>query len=346
MATIVEEQYRVNMYLDTNILVDYVEKKYPLLNKSIDFLAQSPFVNLRSSHYVLFEFTEVRKVGLFWQKAAPNDSEDYKKARNTIRSCWKYNGRDYNEFKADISAQVKSELEMLRSGLSLDFDDHVLHEELVYPTNSLCLATKISKEDCLVMISCMNPYKQQKLDHCLLLSRDEQYYKAYEENKDEAEKVFSDSGLNKPTMIRTESLQVDEHGTKYNLYENDEHVDIVQFWKSLILKTIKGKLSDTYVGSTYLHGASEVARKCIYFNMDGDDKILKKSEGLVFITRDLSDVVILGGPFEFWNNEKVELPHSNPDDPKYSFLAHGMKPEVLNKLRETGNLVFYYDLVS
>jgi hypothetical protein len=67
---------------------------------------------------------------------------------------------------------------------------------------------------------------------------------------------------------------------------------------------------------------------------------------LVFITRDLSDVVILGGPFEFWNNEKVELPHSNPDDPKYSFLAHGMKPEVLNKLRETGNLVFYYDLVS
>ncbi len=345
MAIIVEEQYRVNMYLDTNILVDYVVKKYPLLNKCIDFFAQCPFVNLRSSHYVLFEFTEVRKVGLFWQRAAPDDKEDYKRARATIRRCWKYNGRDYNEFKADISAQVKSELEMLRSDLSLDFDDHVLHEELVYPTNSLCLATKISKEDCLIMISCMNPHKEQKLDHCLLLSRDEQYYKAYRENKDEADKIFDDCGLNKPTMIRTESLQVDEHDTKYNLYEDDEHVDIIQILKNLILKTLKGKLLDNYVGVTYLHGVSEMAKKCIFFNMDGDDKTLKKSEGLVFITKDLSEVVILGGPFEFWNNEKVDLPHSNPDYPNYSFLTHEMNTNVLEKLREDGNLVFYYDLV-
>ena len=33
---IVDEKYRVNIYLDTNILVDYIEGTYPLLNKSID----------------------------------------------------------------------------------------------------------------------------------------------------------------------------------------------------------------------------------------------------------------------------------------------------------------------
>lgn len=29
---IVDEKYRVNIYLDTNILVDYIEGTYPLLN--------------------------------------------------------------------------------------------------------------------------------------------------------------------------------------------------------------------------------------------------------------------------------------------------------------------------
>lgn len=38
---IVDEKYRVNIYLDTNILVDYIEGTYPLLNKSIDYVFMS-----------------------------------------------------------------------------------------------------------------------------------------------------------------------------------------------------------------------------------------------------------------------------------------------------------------
>ena len=343
MAVVVEEKYRVNIYLDTNILVDYVEKSYPLLNRSIDYLAQCPFVNLRSSHYVLFEFTEVRKVRLFWEKSAPGDTTDYNKAKVIIRSNWKYNGRDYNDFKGDIINQVKAELDIIRTGLQIDFDEHVLHDELVYPTNSLCLATKISKEDCLVMISCMNPDKGKKLDHCLLLSRDEQYYKAYCENVQEADNVFNICQLDKPPMIRTENLQVGGHGAKYNLYDNTSQCDIEMFWIGLILATIKDKLSGEYVGKTYIHGANEVAKKCIFFEMDGQDKTLKESDGLCFIANDLSIITILGGPFEFWNNQKISLPYSNPEDSKYSFLKEDIKPEILGKLREGGNLVFYYN---
>ena len=66
---IVDEEYRVNIYLDTNILVDYIEETYPLLNESINYLSSCPFVNLRSSHYVLFEYTEVRKYNLFMSKS-------------------------------------------------------------------------------------------------------------------------------------------------------------------------------------------------------------------------------------------------------------------------------------
>ena len=62
---IIPSEFRINVYLDTNILVDYIENKFPLLTKSIKYLSECPYVNLKSSHYVLFEYTEVRKFNLF-----------------------------------------------------------------------------------------------------------------------------------------------------------------------------------------------------------------------------------------------------------------------------------------
>lgn len=345
-TTIIEPDYRVNVYLDTNILIDYVENQFPLLTKSIDFLVQCPFVYLRSSHYVLFEFTENRKLKLFWEKADPAKSEVYSKIKYKIKQSWnwKYNNREYAEFRDDITNQVEAELNMFRDQLDINFDEHVLHEGLVYPTNSLCLQTKISKEDCLVLVSCMNPLKDLKLEHCLLLSRDEQYYKAYNENSAESDKVFTDNGLQKPILIRTGELSLGEQEPQYNLYDDNERVDIKNYWVGLILKMLKTQRLDNYVGATYVHGATESARKCIYFDMDGDNKTLKETPGLYFVFNDLSGATILSGPFEFWNNEKVELPHTNPDFPKYSFKTDGVDEEVLNKLRENGNLVFYYDV--
>lgn len=342
--SIIEPEYRVNVYLDTNILVDYVEKTYPLLNKSIDFLAQCPFVNLRSSHYVLFEFTEVRKLRLFWTKADPTKTESYEKVRYSIKKTWEYNCRTYDDFKTEISGIVSSELELIKNSLQLNFDEHVLHKGLVYPTNSLCLASKISKEDCLVMVSCMHPDKDVVLDHCLLLTRDSQYFKAYSDNRADADRVFGENELNTPVLVRTEDLRIKEQGTQYNLYNNDGHYDIEQYWIWLITTTMKSNQASMYVGTTYEHGGNEIAKKCVYFEMDGDNKVLRTSSGLYVVFNDLSQKAILAGPFEFWNNQRVDLPHTNPDFPKYSFKMEDITPELLNKLRENGNSVFYYDI--
>lgn len=344
-SNIIEENYRINVYLDTNILFDYVENQFPLLTKSIDFLAQCPFVYLRSSHYVLFEFTENRKIKLFWEKADPTKSEEYGKVKYKIKQSWKHNNREYTEFREDITKQVEIELEMFRNQLRIDFDEHVLHEGLVYPTNSLCLQTKISKEDCLVMVSCMNPFKDTRLDHCLLLTRDEQYYKAYNENTVESNKVFNDNGLQQPMLIRTEELSLGGRSPQYNLYDNNGKTDIENYWKALISNVLRSIRSVEYVGTTYEHGATEAAKKCLFFKMDGSDKTLKESSGLFFVFNDLTKATILSGPFDFWNNnERVALPHSNPEFPKYSFKTEGLDADLLSKLREKGNLVFYYDV--
>ena len=341
---IIEPEYRVNVYLDTNILFDYVEGQFPLLTKSIDFLSQCPFVYLRSSHYVLFEYTENRKLKLFWEKADPTKSEDYSKVKYRIKQNWEYHGREYSEFKDDIRNQVEAELNLFRDQLDINFDEHVLHEGLVYPTSSLCLQTKISKEDCLVMVSCMNPFKDTKLEHCLLLTRDEQYDKAYNANTAESDKVFNDSGLQKPVLIHTEKLSLGEHAPQYNLYVKDGRNDIENYWVGLILTILKTLRSEKYVGTTYLHGSAENAKKCLFFEMDGVEKTLFETTGLYFVHNDLSGATIVSGPFEFWNIEKVSLPHSNPKFPKYSFKTDGLDGELLGKLRENGNLVFYYNV--
>lgn len=340
---IVEEAYRVNIYLDTNILIDYVEGQYPLLNRSIDYLALCPFVTLRSSHYVLFEFTEVRKAQLFWEKADPNKSHPFdNKVKSVIKTSWEYNNFEYATFKDVITSQVLAELELFRAKLGIDFDEHVLHENLVYPTSSLCLATKISREDCLVMVSCMHPDVELKLDHCLLLTRDSQYYKAVQENETDVKKVFDANDLEPPILIRTESLQDEGSGTQHNLYNGLVGTNIEEFWRSLILNTIKRNRSSQYIGQTYSFGVDGIAAECIYFEMDGDDKTLRESEGLYFIGRELSLRTVISGPFEYWNNgNAVSLPHSNPDFPKYSFRKEGITPGLLTKLREKGNLVFY-----
>ena len=179
---IVDEKYRVNIYLDTNILVDYIEGTYPLLNKSIDYLCSCPFVSLRSSHYVLFEYTEVRKYHLFMSKSGKTKCTSFKdrlyslfRKKNKeldkdalkakIKKTWNRNSVDYNHIKVEVINKIQEELNILRNNLNLNFDEHVLHELLVFPTNSLCLSTKISKEDCLVLVSCMHPKEDEKLEH-------------------------------------------------------------------------------------------------------------------------------------------------------------------------------------
>lgn len=342
LSMIVEEAFRVNIYLDTNILVDYVGRKFPLLNRSIDYLAQCPFVKLRSSHYVLFEFTEVRKANLLWKIADSDETHPFSSVKSTIKKEWKYNGVDYATLKTEITDTVLTELDFFRNSLGIDFDEHVLHEKLVYPTSSLCLASKISREDCLVMVSCMHPDEELKLDHCLLLTRDAQYYKAVQENDAEVRKVLKDSELEPPILIRTESLQVEGNGTQYNLYNDDAGINIEEFWCSLILSNIKRNMASQYVGQTYSFGADGIAAECIYFEMDGNDKTLQESTGLYFVSRDLSFRTIIAGPFEYWNKGNVvSLTHCNLDFPKYSFRKEGIAPEMLVKLREKGNLIFY-----
>ena len=354
---IVDEKYRVDIYLDTNILVDYIEGTYPLLNKSIDYLCSCPFVSLRSSHYVLFEYTEVRKYRLFMSKSGKTKYTSFKDRlyslfrkkekkldkdalKAKIKRTWNRNSVDYNHIKVEVINKIQEELNILRNNLNLNFDEHVLHELLVFPTNSLCLSTKISKEDCLVLVSCMLPKEDKKLEHCILLSRDNQYYKSYQDNISDVDSVFQATNLELPQFINTNKIKYQQN-KQLNLYK-DTSIDITDVWNDIICSALKSKHSDSYIGETYFFGKSGISSQCVYFDTMNPDITLQESEGLLFISKDLKTKISIAGPFEYMNNgNKITLPYQNPEFTKYSFLPNSITPDILEKLRQKGNLVFY-----
>lgn len=352
---IVEEKFRVNIYLDTNILVDYFEKNYPLLNTSINLLAKSQFVNLRSSHFVLFEYTEVRKANLFRKILVSNERLSVWKRLQTllcrgkrkrffnkayIKQCrWCIGGEDYDTYASEITSQVEEEVSFIKEELNIDFDEHVLHSQLIAPTIKLCLGSKLSKEDCLVILSCVLPKEETRLSNCAILSRDKDMFRSFEEKRPEINQLFKNRGLTIPVLVKSTSVN-----GRVDLYSNSG-VDLQECWNKVICGLIIQNNASDFIGRTYSYGATGPSAKCVYFMLNDRNAELKPMTELYFIAKDLSWVKHVKVDAPFWNKGKeVSLPHSNPDYPKYSFMPSGLLPEDLLRLREEGALVFYaYD---
>lgn len=343
----VEEKYRVNVYLDTNILLDYIENVSQSLNYSIEYLANNPFVYLRSSHYVLFELVENRKARLFFERTK-NEGDKYEK--RSLKRSWSNNGHDYTEYKAEITQQVLKDVSHLKEDLNIDFNEHVLHEGLLLPTNEVCLNTKVSKEDSLVTVSCMNPKLNVPIDYCLIMTHDRQYCHSFADAKNDISDVFARKNMKMPKLINVLQFPINKGGDYVDLYNVSSKDSLIQYWDDLILSSLKEMLNDIYIGGTYKFGSKGIPARCIYIDAsETRGKQLRSSDGLICISKDLKRWKIIDNskevPIEYWNmGTKIALPILIDEKPKYSFYKKDIKDEELLWMREKGNLVFYYDL--
>ena len=340
MAYFVDEQFKLNIYLDTNILVDYIESASSVLVESLDFLAQSAFVILRSSHYVEYEMTEVRKKRLFYYKVRnryPLKGESLAE----IKQTWELDGKKYDEFREEITQTVISEFGMLEEKLGVRFDDHVLHNKLIYPTRDLCLATKVSREDSMVMVSCMYPNQDELLEYGVLMSNDKQYISASVQSKDKINEVFQKYGIHLPVLLNAKELN---NGSELLNMLEDKDIDkenLHSFWTVFLLNLIRKKNQKTYLGHTIKIGKSKRAADLVFIDIEEPSKQLIDSSGLFFVLNDLSGTIEIGKDFDYWDDKSsVSLPHVNTDDTEYSIKPQ-INLELLAKIQERGNLVFY-----
>ncbi len=340
MTAFVEDRYKIHIYLDTNILVDYVEQNNAYLNRSLEYLSNCPFVILRSSHYVEFEFVEVRKRNEFFKcvrGTLPVSNED-----TSFVKEWILDGKTYDEYKTTVINKVEEDLKKIKEQLDIDFDDHVLHEKLIEPTKDICLSTNISREDTLVMVSCVFPKPDYKLPFGVILSNDKQYKDAFDNSKDTIENTFKKKEISIPSFLSIKQLQYEKE-TIINLNVQDINIDITLLWNWIVRQMIMKKHCDAFVGETIV--PMKRLTNCIAISKKDAIPTIYDSEGLVFIPNDLSRTIIIEKNKNYWNSgvEITELPYTNTADVEYN-LEVSCSESDMNVLCKKGNLVFYYNL--
>ena len=359
METIIDKCFKIDFFLDTNILVDYIQGENKKLVDSLEFLANSDFVTLHSSHYVEFEFTEVRKRNEFFRiahgKYPPKDflkeknsfwnwlKQKFHKvtnAKNYGTKNWKDSGFDYLDYKEDIGKVIKDDIVKLKNQLHIDFDDHVLHEKLVHTACEIVLETKISREDSMVLVSCVLPTPVDYLDFCVILTNDNQYYNAYMNSKKTIDGI-----LDKENIPHIHKFLNTKHIGNVNLYSS-ESIDIKSFWNEILIKLIKSKNKSSYLGHTIIPNEKSRKRGDVWFDIEDKKKELFNSEGLVFIDKDLTLVLSVSKDFDYWQNSKCEtFPYSNSEDTEYS-MHPNIDESMMIKLQEKGILVFYDNIID
>lgn len=349
MTSYIDPKYRIDIYLDTNILVDYIEGNYPALTYSLDYLAQTGYVTFRTSQYVLYEFGEVRKYNIYLSslslKPEHTDMEGKKLKSLIKRDNWKYNGTEYKDpVRTLIETQVLEELDDLEEKLSLETNLHLLHRELYQPSLLCVLKTPISKEDGLVLTSSILPKEDVRLDYSVILSGDKAYGTAFNEN------VHVISTINGLDNVHIEFLKITEledpqSGRKVNLRDcKIDNAIIRDLWNHIILKLLCGKNALHFVGKTYKFGTNN---KYVFFEREENSLPLQSDGNFNIIPKDLSISPLFSG--DELGIQHYGTPITTPHQPKiegdkkirYSFLAIGSLKDHMELLSQEGNLIFY-----
>ena len=359
MAFHVDDRYRVNLFLDTNILVDFLDGTFPNFNNSIQYLISSRFASLKSSHYVIYELIEVRKREHFLRQVVEKRLKDKVSISKLVgrKGIWEFDTVKYDHHKAVVKAMILQEKEKIANDFGIDWEHNLLHEDLLKPTLELCLETTISREDSLVLLSCTYPNKNEKEKHIILLTRDRLFSKSY--NNDDVSAIFDEHELAVPEIIRTSNVECKNKYNEDTPLKLDHYNDqvctkeqIEQFWTQKLKELIIEKNSETFLGYTYERRGD----KCLFFELE-EGKSLNKDIGLTIIGKNLDFIYFTRIISEFWNNTKIEnypfvkdneksrisfIPYDTDDN---GVIVDFRDTQLLTKMKEKDNLIFINNVI-
>lgn len=169
---------------------------------------------------------------------------------------------------------------------------------------------------------------------------DAYYYNAYRNSKKTIDGI-----LDKESIPHIHKFLNTKHIGNVNLYSS-ESIDIKSVWNEILIKLIKSKNKSSYLGHTIIPNEKSRKRGDVWFDIEDKKKELFNSEGLVFIDKDLTQVLSVSKDFDYWQNSKCEtFPYSNSEDTKYS-MHPNIDESMMIKLQEKGILVFYDNIID
>ncbi|MFZ4454938.1 MAG: hypothetical protein ACOYOT_01825 [Bacteroidales bacterium] len=344
------EEYEINFFVDTNILSYLVDNTYPLLNDFLNELRSISLVNLISSEYVLLEFLGIRKREHYIRESLSSFQSSGK--RINVSSLLKYHNQyslpeiDFHELLPEIKKKIDGEKESITTDFGISFNCK-FHDKLYNPTSEICLSTKISKEDSLVLVSSIIPLDGKVNENVIILTNDSDFPKWYSEV--DINHIFKALVVPRPTLQDIKKIG-NSNGRIINLTDNkgayDQRVITTDYLKKVFLE-IK---NDLFLGETFTPRGVDIPCNCITF----DCKVGRTLFSNIYVT-------IVGGNFDFiytpsnkitfWSNGKpIESCgfEANESISNLSFVVEIddtdklIEKEIIQKLKEPGNLIIFH----
>lgn len=340
------EKFQINFFLDTNILCYLIDNTFPTLTAFIKALKEMPVVQLYSSEYVLAELFEVRKKEDYFHEVWERAKKDGKFIN--ISSFIKYNKRyeipDY-EYKGDLAEAVKKkvneDVEKITNEFKIDFLNS-FNDKLLGPMKGICLSTKISREDSLVLVSSVYKNSTEEIsERVILLTGDKDFYDWATSSKSEISTVFNPGKTPDIEHIGSLGNGVASYtGGIQSLKTDIENVEdlAIQYVTSYLMDTYKDRL----LGNVTIRECADAPKHLIAFKAETD---LKDNELYTFIlTKDLSFLYSPKPISKLYHcGNQIEVPFS-PEEGNdiVTFVCDENDEEVFNAVNVEGNLVFIH----
>lgn len=118
------------------------------------------------SRFVTFEYIGIRKLEHYLRKlySSTNGKMNFSSALK-YRNEFKAPELDYEQCYESIKLDIEAELTKLNDDYGIQYEDNILHQGLWHPHQELLLSSRISKEDCLVLLSSIFPQDMVRESH-------------------------------------------------------------------------------------------------------------------------------------------------------------------------------------
>lgn len=338
------------IYLDTNILSYLIDNTYPSLTKLLLKLKDTCLFDLISSDFCKSEFVGIRKREHYLRLSVQKATEGNKKMN--FSSLLKYHNQfgsqevPFADVIDEIKTNVTSELESITTNYGIDFCCE-LHSGLTLPANDICLSSKISKEDSLVMVSAVSPLPGEVFENVLLVTHDQDFVTWYSKDglKERLDKIFHNFEIPIPKLADTRDI------FGFNL-DNEVNIDnLIEQFCNKFIETFK----DLYIGKSI-----EPVDKCPkdVFALKAElNKTIRQKQYIFVIGKNLDYMYALpkvvefyhrGSPIEDGNMFTTAKENHLTASIVYSddvFTSKATYQEILSELRKEGNYIFYLPIV-
>lgn len=353
------DNLRIKVALDTQILAYLIDETYPSLTLFIKALSENPSVDIVCSRFAIYEFIGIRKLEHYLRCLV--DETKKKGGQLNLSSALKYkNDFDAPELKyvdtyETVKKAVEQELTKIDNDFGIIYESIDIHNGLWKPHQELVLSTRISKEDSLLLLSSVFPDSLRKEKYLVLLTNDNQFYKALcgEKEIETSNKVFEENGLIKPFTYNLREMTLNEVKTKLNLIDYNSGLtkeDITQFSTNFIVEHIKKKNNSTLLGEVINCACGkELKKKLLCFRLREEQELIENMY-LSILTKDftLYNHPVKLSDFKCYGD--ITLPYKSNEDEKSKQISIELlnnKGELLEevlmqKINSAGNLIFIH----